>query len=102
MPTRYRNIAIITTPENPNRRYASLKYPEIPLDSSDIYVFTSRGDRFDTLALSYYNDSSLWWVISLSNPFLPKDTLTPPFGTQIRIPTKARVSSILAQYDSLN
>ena len=102
MSSRYQNIAITTTPEIPARRYVTLKYPEIQPDVSDTYVYTSKGDRFDTLAISYYNDSSLWWVISLANPTLPQNSITPPSGIQIRIPSRSRISSILAEYDNLN
>ena len=35
-----------------NRYYKTTLYPEIPLSSRDIYVYTSIGDRFDTLAQS--------------------------------------------------
>ena len=33
----------------------------------DIYVATETGDRLDTLAYQYYNDSSLWWIIASAN-----------------------------------
>lgn len=99
---RYSTIPIIKTEENPNRRYTTVKYPEIPLDFSDIYVYTTRGDRYDTLAHSYYKDSSLWWVIASANPSFGMDSLIPPFGSQIRIPSSNRISVILSQYDNLN
>ena len=48
--------------------FNSPKYPNIPLQFSDNYVITTIGDRFDLLAQQYYNDSSLWWIISIANP----------------------------------
>lgn len=99
---RYANTPIIQTPDNPKRRYVTVKYPEISLDFSDIYVYTTRGDRYDTLALAYYGDSSLWWIIAAANPTQQKDSLIPNYGDQIRIPSSNRVSTILSQYDSLN
>ena len=99
---RYGSIPIIQTLENPKRRYINIKYPEIPLDFSDIYVYTTRGDRYDTLALAYYGDSSLWWIISRANPSQTSDSLIPNYGEQIRIPSAQRVSSIISQYESLN
>lgn len=99
---RYGGIPIIQTVENPKRRYINIKYPEIPLDFSDIYVYTTRGDRYDTLALAYYNDSSLWWIIARANPSQPTDSLIPNYGDQIRIPSAQRVSTIISQYQSLN
>ena len=77
-----------------------IKYPEIPLSIDDIYVVTVDGDRFDLLANRYYGDVSLYWIISAANSNLPQNSLFPPPGTQIRIPTD--VSAILAAYDKLN
>jgi|688.fasta_scaffold1931170_1 hypothetical protein len=96
---RYSNIPII---QDSPRRYIQVKYPEIPLDFTDTYVYTTRGDRYDTLALTYYNDPSLWWVISIANPSLGCDSLIPSYGSQIRIPAFFRVSSIISKYESLN
>jgi hypothetical protein len=75
--------------------YQTTKYPEVPLTDNDIYVYTVQGDRFDTLASQYYDDQSLWWVISIANTAiagtslpsdLPQNSLVIPEGKQIRIP----------------
>ena len=75
--------------------YKTSRYPEVPLSSNDIYVYTTQGDRFDVLAQQYYGDSSLWWIISIANTAttgtslptdLPQNTLIIPQGIQIRIP----------------
>jgi hypothetical protein len=47
-------------------------YPNIPLSANDVYVITTVGDRLDSLANSYYNDSTLWWVISMANNNITK------------------------------
>ena len=65
--------------------YRSRIYPEIPVSDSDIYVASETGDRLDTLAYQYYNNSSYWWIIEAANnihnaPFGLKD------GTILRIP----------------
>ena len=65
--------------------YRSRIYPEIPLSDNDIYVASETGDRLDTLAYQYYNNSSYWWIIASANnihnaPFGLKD------GTILRIP----------------
>jgi phage tail protein X len=79
-----------------NLVYKTSRYPEVPLSSNDIYVYTTQGDRFDTLAQQYYGDSSLWWIISIANTAtagtnsqsdLPQNTLVIPQGIQIRIPS---------------
>ena len=65
--------------------YRSKIYPEIPLRDDDMYVASETGDRLDTLAYQYYEDSSLWWIIASANnihnaPIGLKD------GTILRIP----------------
>jgi len=84
MASRYENNT--TRKTNDGRTvYRSKIYPDIPLKDTDIYVATETGDRLDTLAYQYYNDSSLWWIIASANnihnsPFGLKD------GTILRIP----------------
>jgi hypothetical protein len=82
------------------RQYRDSKYPTIPLSANDIYVITTIGDRFDLLANQYYNDPSLWWIISIANSTLPQNSIFIPIGTQIRIPTN--ISAILTSYNDLN
>ena len=104
---RYNNIPVLNpqdlqTTEDPRRRYIVVKYPLIPLGETDLYVYTNQGDRFDILALNYYGDSSLWWIINRANPSQPSDSLYPRVGAQIRIPAPQRVADILSQYNVLN
>jgi hypothetical protein len=81
--------------------YKTSRYPEIPLSENDIYVYTTQGDRFDTLAQQFYNDSSLWWVISIANTdSLPQNTLIIPPGTQIRIPNNP--SNVIKRFNLIN
>ena len=92
----------ITTTKSPTSKemYKTVKYPQIPKSFEDIYVYTTVGDRFDTLALQYYGDSSLWWVISIANENIIQNSLIPPIGIQIRIPTN--VSRIVDSFNELN
>ena len=99
---RYNKAPIITSKEDPKQRYVNIKYPLILPSSSDIYVYVGQGDRYDTLASNYYSDSSLWWIITLSNPNQPSDSLYPKIGAQLRIPSRNRVPSIIASYELLN
>jgi hypothetical protein len=84
MVSRYKNNE--TKKLNDGRNvYRSRIYPEIPLSDNDIYVASETGDRLDTLAYQYYENSSLWWIIASANnihnaPFGLKD------GTILRIP----------------
>lgn len=96
---RYTPIPKIKSPDN-KTMYQSVRYPEIPRSFSDIYVYTTIGDRFDTLAQQYYGDSSLWWVISIANNNLNQNSLTPPVGSQIRIP--ANPTPTVAAYKRIN
>ena len=65
--------------------YQSKIYANIPLRDDDIYVATETGDRLDTLAYQFYQDSTLWWIIASANAIH-----TAPFGfsdgTILRIP----------------
>lgn len=96
---RYQNSSIFKNTTG-KRYYGTTKYPEIPLDFNDIYVYSTIGDRFDILALQYYNDPTLWWVLSIANANLTQDSYYIPEGSQIRIP--ANISRIMAQYNALN
>ena len=89
--------------------YQTSRYPEVPLSSNDIYVYTTQGDRFDTLAQQYYGDSSLWWIISIANTAtagtdlpsdLPQNTLVIPQGIQIRIPSN--YTTIIQSFNAIN
>jgi len=104
---RYQNIP--KTKIQGNLVYRTSRYPEVPLSSNDIYVYTTQGDRFDTLANQFYNDSSLWWIISIANTNtagtslpsnLPQNSLVIPEGIQIRIP--ADYASVIREFNLIN
>jgi phage tail protein X len=95
---RYQNIPIEKI--NKKRVYKTVRYPDVPLSENDIYVYTVQGDRFDILAQQYYNDSSLWWVISIANDNLSQNSLVIPEGIQIRIP--ANPNSIIRTFNNIN
>ena len=94
------NIILKTLSPDGKQIYKTVRYPEIPRSFNDTYVYTTVGDRFDTLAQQYYGDSSLWWIISNANGKLLQNSLTPPTGTQLRIP--ANPNPILAEYEEIN
>jgi phage tail protein X len=95
---RYQNIPIEKIDKK--RVYRTVRYPEIPLSENDIYVYTIQGDRFDVLAQQYYNDSSLWWIISIANDNLLQNSLVIPEGLQIRIPVNT--AEVLNLYKQIN
>jgi hypothetical protein len=96
---RYQNIP--KTKINGKDVYVTSRYPEVPLSENDIYVITTQGDRFDTLAQQFYKDSSLWWIISIANTDkLNQSTLIIPLGIQIRIP--ANYSAVISDFNLIN
>jgi hypothetical protein len=96
---RYNNRTIASTSQG-KPYYKAKVYPNIPLSENDIYVITTIGDRLDSLAYTYYQDSSLWWVISVANNNITKGSLFPVPGTQLRIPLN--VGAILELCDKFN
>ena len=96
---RYDNPTIEYTPQG--KRFLKQKYyPNIPLSDTDDYIITTIGDRLDSLAYSYYNDSTLWWVIAIANNNVTKGTLFPEPGTQLRIPTN--INAVVSLYNQYN
>ena len=97
---RYRNIQVGKTPKG-NRYIKNPIYPLIEETLDDIYVETEYGDRVDVLAYQFYNDASLWWIITTANPGkLRRDSYVCPAGLQIRIPLDP--SPIIANYERIN
>lgn len=82
-----------------NKYYVNSIYPDIPVSDDDQYIITTFGDRLDLLAYDIYKDQTLWWIISSANN-LPGDSLIPPIGIQLRIPTD--IKSIVNSYKAIN
>jgi nucleoid-associated protein YgaU len=97
---RYNNIDILKTEYTDRPYYKGKFYPNVPLSESDVYVITTVGDRLDSLAYSYYNDATLWWIIAMANNNATKGALYPEPGTQLRIPTD--INNVLNQYKQFN
>lgn len=104
MQYRYEGLAKITLMNNKSNKkgeiyYSNNVYPDIPLREDDAYVITVLGDRLDLLAFDFYGDSTYWWIIASANA-LPGDSMIPPIGSQLRIPTNIR--SAINQYKIAN
>lgn len=96
---RYDDAPILKT--NQNKQYLKSKvYPNIPLSESDNYIITTIGDRLDTLAYRYYNDSTLWWVIAMANNNITKGFIYPEPGTQLRIPVN--INAVITDFNNFN
>jgi hypothetical protein len=99
MSNRYLNTTRLRTSQG-RRYYGTTRYPEVPRRNDDIYVISTDGDRYDTLAFQYYSDPSLWWIISICNSSYTQNSLIPPIGFQIRIPINPEL--VINQYNQLN
>lgn len=99
MYNRYDNISITKNPNMGSRYYVNNVYPDIPYSENDTYLISTYGDRLDLYALDFYNDDRLWVFIASANA-LPGDSIYPPVGMQIRIPSN--VQSIINDYKSVN
>ena len=83
------------------RYYTNNTYPEVPPNENDVWVETEFGDRLDSLAFQFYNDVTLYWVISIANPNkINMGSLFLDPGAQIRIPTN--IVQIVDSYNILN
>jgi len=99
---RYQKIKITSSTDVDtygNQYYVNNIYPDIPISDNDYYVITVLGDRMDLIAQDVYGDSSLWWILASANN-LPGDSLVPPIGQQLRIPSD--IQSIVNNYNSVN
>jgi hypothetical protein len=96
---RYQNIKYIKKDTYYNQFYVNNIYPDIPVTDTDQYVITVLGDRLDILAQDIYGDVNLWWILASANN-LPGDSLVPPIGQQLRIPTD--IQAIINAYDAIN
>ena len=73
--------------KNGTRYYKPTIVPNVPIKDSDIFVYPIYGDRFETIAQRYYNDSTLWWIIAKANE-LSKGQISADPLKKIRIPTE--------------
>ena len=96
---RYTEQPIITG-SNSSQMYTTTKYQKIPLSFEDLFVITTIGDRLDVLADQYYDDSTLWWVISMGNDQLDQSSYYVEPGIQLRIP--ANLAGIISNFRVLN
>ena len=99
MQSRYQNIRTTKLNVTGSTYYQTNIYPEVQPTNSDYYIITTVSDRLDLIALDFYQDSSLWWIIASANA-LPGDSIYPPIGVQLRVPTN--IQTILSTYNLEN
>ena len=91
MPGRYQFVSTIKSdtglPETTGKIiYQPTYYPNIETKEDDTYIISKTTDRLDLIAYDFYGDSTLWWVIAMVNN-LPGDSIFPPEGAYLRIPS---------------
>jgi hypothetical protein len=84
MQSRYRNNELKKTIDGRTVLQSKI-YPNIPASDDDIFVATETGDRLDTLAHQFYNNSTLWWIIACANN-IHNASIGFKEGTILRIP----------------
>ena len=67
--------------------YNTTIYKEVPERNDDMYFISTEGDRCDSLAYRFYNDSTLWWFIARVNNLTTNNI---PAGTSLRIPVSTK------------
>lgn len=81
------------------RHGATTIIPPVPATGEDLYIRTVSIERLDKLALDFYDDSSLWWVIAAANG-LGKGTIMVPSNTRIRIPDKTGIQDLILRVNN--
>lgn len=97
--TRYDNNKNVKKTFDGKRFLGTRMYPTIQPQDSDIIYISKETDYLDSLAYRFYKDTSLWWIIALSNN-LGNGRMSIPAGLQLRIPVN--VESVIQQYNNLN
>ena len=83
----------VATPDKPRI------IPNIPIKDTDIFVYPIYGDRYDTMAQRYYEDSNLWWIIVKAND-ISDGKIAPDPLKKLRIPTE--IDDILQSISQAN
>jgi len=74
-------------------------YPSIPIMDTDVYVYPKEGERLESIAHKYYQDTGLWWIIARANDLGDGKMALDPLE-QIRVPIDTE--SILQELERLN
>ena len=95
MSSRYQTTLQIKD-EKGTRRAETTIIPPQPVTGNDLYIRTVSMERLDKLALDFYDDASMWWVIAAANG-LGKGTLVVPPNTRVRIPRDTGIQDRISQ-----
>jgi nucleoid-associated protein YgaU len=78
------------------RKLSTVIIPTPVKRTSDTFIQTVGTERLDKLALTFYGDATLWWVIASANA-LGKGSLMIPSGLNLRIPDKLNIQEYINQ-----
>ena len=90
---------IVKKDKNNIRYYKPRIVPNIPIKDTDIFAYPIYGDRYDTMAQRYYDDSNLWWIIVKAND-ISDGKIAPDPLKKLRIPTE--IDDILQSISQVN
>lgn len=91
--SRYSTTRIIKD-EAGKRLFNTIILPTPPANGSDIFIQTTSTERLDKLALIFYDDETMWWVIAAANA-LGKGTYMVPADTRLRIPDITGIQQVI-------
>lgn len=94
-----RSKILKTLKEGRKSYFSSTIFPNFPPSIDDTWIITESGDRLDKMAFEFYKDTSYWWVLAEVNN-IPKDSLYPEVGIQMRIPNS--IQQYLDEFNKIN
>jgi len=80
--------------DNAKRYLSTTILPKIPISKNDVYIQITSPDRLDRIALSYYNDSTLWYIIAAANN-IGKGSWMVGTGVILRIPSQSDIQQLI-------
>ncbi len=80
--------------DNAKRYLSTTILPKIPTSQNDVYIQITSPDRLDRIALSYYGDSTLWYIIASANN-IGKGTMMVGSGVILRIPSQNNIQQLI-------
>jgi hypothetical protein len=95
MINRYESLET-TQLDNGKSVYALKLFESIPKFNDDLYIITEEGDRLDLLAMEFYGDPRLWWIIVHANNLTTAD-IGVDAGVELRIPRDLEYINTLMQ-----
>lgn len=98
MISRYQIIGTSKT-ETGKTIYNQVYYPELGSQEEDYYIITSTQDRYDLIAMDFWGNENLWWVLPTINN-LECDSMFPPIGIQLFIPKN--IESFQNKFQQIN